>query len=177
MTKVELLKADATYGFKQFTDAIDGVTEAQAWAVLPNLGSDYLHTDGSIHAIVHHVAGCKRVKASIMFGKSLYRWRDLYEDVQKFEPNWERAVEFLHESHRIWMDAWADLSDDQLDEMRPTDWGSDRLITEILRITSQHDAYHAGQIAVLRYAIGESTEKPPSIAEDILKYCRDLPHW
>ena len=177
MTYIDILKADAEYAFGELIKSLEDTTERQAWAVLPNLGADYLHTDGSIHAIIHHVAGCKKVNGSVCFRSGEYRWRDLFEEVQTFEPNWERALEFLNDAHRYWMESWADLTDDRLTELRPTNWSSDRTVVDILRIVSQHDSYHAGQIAVLRYGAVESAEHPPSISEDILKYCRDLPYW
>ena len=46
MTKIEVLRGDAEYAFSEFMQSIEGVTEAQAWAALPNLGPDYLHSDG-----------------------------------------------------------------------------------------------------------------------------------
>lgn len=177
MRIVDVLRADADYAFAEVMKSIEGVTEAQAWAVLPNLGPDYLHTDGTIHAIVHHLAGMKKVHGSVCFRNAEYRWRDLYEDTVKIEPSWERAVEFLQEAQRYWLDCWADLDDDRLNEIRPTNWKQDRTALEILRICTQHDSYHAGQIAVLRYGVGESSTPPPSVAEDILKYCRELPYW
>ena len=177
MTKVDLLKDHAEYAFSELMLSLEGVTEAQAWAVLPNLGSDYLHTDGSIHALVHHVAGTKKVHGSVCFRDSEYQWRDLYADAQRIEPNWEQAVDFLRASHDYWMESWAGFSDDRLQELRPTNWKTDRTALDIIRIVSHHDSYHAGQIAVIRYGAPESTSPPPSIAEDILKYCRDLRHW
>jgi hypothetical protein len=42
---------------------------------------------------------------------------------------------------------------------------------------THHDSYHAGQIAVFRYASPESTDPPSSVAADIRKYCADLPSW
>lgn len=75
------------------------------------------------------------------------------------------------------MDSWADMTDDRLDEMRPTNWKTDRTVLDILRVIIHHDTHHTGQIAVIRYGAPESTIPPPSVADDILKYCRDLPNW
>jgi uncharacterized damage-inducible protein DinB len=177
MTKIELLKADAEYAYSDLMVALEGVTEAQAWAVLPNLGPDYLHSDGSIHGLVHHIAGGKKINGSVCFRNTEFRWRDIYADAQRIEPSWEKALEYLAECHDYWMGSWADITDDQLQEMRPTNWKTDRTVLEILRIITLHDTYHGGQIAVVRYGAPESTAIPPSIADDVLKYCRDLPNW
>lgn len=177
MTKIEVLRGDAEYAFSEFMQSIEGVTEAQAWAALPNLGPDYLHSDGSIHGLVHHVAGGKKINGSVCFRDCEFRWRDIYADAQRLEPSWEKAVEYLKECHRYWMDSWADMTDDRLDEMRPTNWKTDRTVLDILRVIIHHDTHHTGQIAVIRYGAPESTIPPPSVADDILKYCRDLPNW
>lgn len=177
MKVVDVLKADAEYAFGEVEKALDGVTQSQAWAVLPNLGPDYLHTDGSIHGLVHHLAGMKKMHASTCFRDSEFRWRDLYTFTQTIEPDWEKALQFLRDAHQYWMESWAHLTDEDLEDIRPTNWSSDRSALEIIRIANQHDSYHAGQIAVLRYGVSETNDHPPSIAEDILKYCRELKHW
>jgi hypothetical protein len=171
----ELLKASAERGFKQMMDALEGVTQVQAWAVLPQGGPDYLHTDGSIHGIALHAAGCKLVYGSIAFRGTEIRWRDAADRIEAFEPNWDGAMEFIRASHEYWMASWADVTD--FEELRPTNykepWSAFRLIDQM----NHHDSYHAGQVAILRYAIGESDVPPPSSAEDIRKYCRDSVHW
>lgn len=42
---------------------------------------------------------------------------------------------------------------------------------------THHDSYHAGQIVVIRYATTPSPHPPLSVAEDIRKYCAELPTW
>ncbi len=177
MTKIDLLKADAEYAFQELMQSLEGVTEQQARAILPNAGSDYLHSDGSIHGLVHHIASGKKMNGSVCFRNTEHRWRDIYADAQRIEPSWVKAMEYLVECHGYWMSSWADRTDDQLHDMRPTYWKTDRTVLEILRIITHHDTYHGGQIAVVRYAAPESDAVPPSVADDILKYCRDLPHW
>ncbi len=177
MKIVEVLRGDAEYAFREVEKSLEGVTQAEAWAVLPNHGSDYLHTDGTIHGLVHHLAGMKKMHASTCFRNAEYRWRDLYKFTQTIEPDWDKALQFLHEAHRYWMESWAHLKDEDLLALRPTNWSSDRSALDIIRIANQHDSYHAGQIAVLRYGVSESSRVPPSVSEDILKYCRELKYW
>jgi uncharacterized damage-inducible protein DinB len=177
MTATHLLKENAEYAFQEFMAALDGVTEGQAWAVLPNLGPDYLHTDGTIHGIVHHCAGVKLIYGSICFRSAEFRWRDLAERLDAIEPDWQKALDFLREAHDYWMASWADFTDDRLEEMRPTNYKTDWPAWKLIRMMNQHDSYHAGQIAVLRYGVGETDVKPPSCAEDVRQYCRDSKWW
>lgn len=177
MTAIELLKEGAEYGFREFTQSLEGVTEAQAWGVLPPAGEEYLHTDGSIHAIVLHVAQGKWMNGSVCFRDSEIRWRDVAAQIEAFEPSWEAALRYLQESHRYWMDRWAGLTDEGLEEMRPTNWSAPLPAWQIIRVLNHHDAYHAGQIAVLRYANAPSETPPPSVAADLRQYCSDLLYW
>jgi hypothetical protein len=175
MTALEQLKRDAEHGWKELMLALEGVTEAQAWAVLPSGGGDYLHTDGSIHGITLHIACGKWMNGSICFRNSEIRWREVADQVASFEPSWDAAMDYLRRGHDYWLASWATVDD--LEEIRPTYWKEDRPAWRIIQIVNQHDSYHAGQIAVLRYANGESTEKPPSVAEDIREHCKNLRAW
>jgi len=175
MTTIELLRRDAEYGWKEMMTSLEGVTEAQAWAVLPKGGDDYIHTDGSIHSIVLHCACGKWINGSVCFRNTEIRWRDLAEQIAAFEPNWEAALNYMRRGHEYWMASWAEISD--IEEIRPTNWKKDLPAWQILQVISQHDSYHAGQIAMLRYAVGESAEKPPSVVADINEHCRNLAAW
>ncbi|CAN5581828.1 hypothetical protein BH11ARM2_BH11ARM2_21200 [soil metagenome] len=177
MTAVELLREGATSGFQEFTKALEGIQQPQAWAVLPPASEEYLHTDGSIHGIVLHAAEVKRMYGSICFRNTETRWRDVANEIESFEPDWNAALAYLHESHRYWMESWSSLTDEDLEADRPTNWPEPWPAWRIIRLMNHHDAYHAGQIAVLRYANGESDTPPPSCAEDVRQYCSDSPHW
>lgn len=177
MTKVELLRADAEYAFARLLETLEGVTEPQAWAVLPPAGEEYLHTDGSVHGLVLHIAGGKRMYGSVGWRGSEQRWRDLAAQVDGFEPDWKAALAYLRESHDYWMSCWAGLTDDELAVMRPIPSGRSMETWRIVEMVNHHDSYHAGQIAVLRYANGESSVPPPSVGDDIRQYCRELPNW
>lgn len=175
MTVLELLKRDAAYAWKELMTSLEGVTEAQSWSVLPNLGPDYLHTDASIHGIVHHIAGSKWMYGSICFRNTEMRWHQLADQIEAFEPSWEGAMDFLKRGQEYWLASWENLED--LDEIRPTNWKTDRPAWEIIEIVNQHDSYHAGQISLLRYGAPETSVPPPSAAEDVRTYCRESPHW
>jgi uncharacterized damage-inducible protein DinB len=177
MTAVELLKGQAELAFEEMLTALDGVTENQAWAVLPQNGPDYLHSDGSIHGITLHVASGKMMYGSCGFRNTEVRWRDCAERIETFEPSWQPALEYLHEAQKYWMGCWDSLDDAELEKERPSFRNQPWPTWKIIRMLIHHDSYHAGQIAVLRYGVGESSVPPPSVAEDIRKYCAELPSW
>lgn len=177
MTAVELLRAESELAYADLLTALDGVTEGQAWAILPNLGPDYLHTDASIHGIALHIASCKFMYGSIGFRETEIRWRECADRIESFEPSWAPALSYLEESQKYWLASWEKLPDSQLEEERPHFSGKTWPTWKLIRMVTYHDAYHAGQIAVLRYGIGESDKPPLSVAEDIRKYCAELPSW
>lgn len=174
---VEHLRRQSEFAHSELVQALEGVTEGQSWAVLPQGGTDYLHSDGSIHGIALHVATAKFIYASVAFRESEIRWRDCADQVERFEPSWPAALGYLNESQRYWLDSWGALKDDELDRDVPHFSGKMWPAWKIIHYMIHHDSYHAGQIAVLRYAVAESTMPPPSVAADIRKYCRDLPSW
>jgi len=177
MTAKELLVQDAEYAWKELSQTLEGVKEAQAWSILPNLGGDYLHTDGSIQGIALHIAGCKFMYGSISFLNTEIRWREIAEQMDTFEPSWPAALDYLNRAHQYWMASWADLTNADLELPRPTNYDRDLPAWEMIRIVSLHDCYHAGQIAMLRFAAPETTTPPPSSAEDVRQYCRDSKAW
>lgn len=177
MQAVELLRIQANQGFEEMWAALEGVTEPRAWAVLPNLGPDYLHTDGSIHGVTLHVATCKVIYGSVAFRGTEVRWRDLADRVEQFEPSWEAALAYLPEAHAYWMRTWEGLDDRELELDVPRFNGDLWPAWKIIQTVIHHDFYHAGQIAVLRYGVVESAEPPPSVAADIRQYCADSPSW
>ena len=178
MRITDLLKPEAEMAFEEMLTAIDGVSEHQSWAVLPNLGSDYLHSDASIHGITLHVASGKFLYGSCAYRDMEVRWRHCAERIDAFEPNWSAAVEYLREAHAYWMGCWADLSDEDVE--RPCNhFRGDRVwpAWKVIRMITHHDSYHAGQIAVLRYGCPETDVPPPSSAQDLRDSCVNLPSW
>jgi uncharacterized damage-inducible protein DinB len=177
MRSIDLLRADAEYAFDRLRETLAGVGERHAWARLPEGGQDFLHTDASIQGIVLHVAGGKRMVASAGFRGMRTRWRDVAAQMDGFEPDWAAALRYLDACHADWMDAWAGLRDEDLETpvLRPQ--GDAWPAWRIVELQSHHDSYHAGQIAVLRYALGEADAPPPKTADDIRQYCSELPSW
>ncbi len=177
MTSVDLLKKLAESSFAEFKTAIDSVTEHQSWALLPNNGDDYLHSDATIHGITLHVAVGKFIYGSVGFRDAEIRWRDCAKRLRSFEPSWQAAVSYLEEAHAYWMASWEGLQDSDLEREVMHFRGRLEPVWKIIQTVTHHDAYHAGQIAMLRYAMQPSDVKPPSQAEDIETNCRELPNW
>lgn len=177
MTVVESLRQESELAHAEMLEALDGVTEHQAWAVLQQGGTDYLHSDGSVHGITLHVATAKVMYASAAFRGTEVRWRDLAERVESFEPSWKPAMEYLAEAQEYWLSSWSSLTDAELEREVSHPQGAMWPAWKIVRMMVHHDSYHAGQIAVLRYAVAESDTPPPSVAEDIRKHCADSPSW
>lgn len=70
------------------------------------------------------------------------------------EVGWKRALDSLTESHKRLREVAGGLCDDQLGEIPVTRTKNTRYV--MLHGVVQHNLYHAGQIAVLRKAIGEA---------------------
>lgn len=177
MAAIELLYLQSQEAWVELLGSLTGVTQAQAWGVLPDVGADYLHTDGSIQGVALHVATSKRMYGSIAFRNGELRWRECAEHLDAFEPNWEKAHAYLVDSHEYWLSTWAKLADDDLMRKVPHFSGTVWPVWRILQTVIHHDAYHAGQIAMLRYAVAATDKPPPSSAEDIRTHCRNLPNW
>lgn len=177
MSAIELLRLQSQAAWSELSGTLEGVTQRQAWAVLPEVGADYLHTDGSIQGVALHLATCKRMYGSIAFRNGELRWRECAEHLDAIEPDWGKAHAYLVESHEYWLSTWADLADGALAREVPHFSGNRWPTWKILQTVIHHDAYHAGQIAILRYGVGETDTPPPRSAEDIRTHCRDLPNW
>jgi hypothetical protein len=177
MTTLDHLKSQADFAYAELMTAIDGVTEGQSWSVLPEGGLDYLHTSASIIGATLHIASGKIMYASSCFLDGKYKWRDVAEEVESFEPNWNAAVEYLKKAQGIWMESWADFSDEELVKEVSQIRGRRVPAHRIIGLVTHHDGWHGGQIAILRYAVTETDQKPPSEAADIREHCRELPNW
>lgn len=174
MDAIEVLRRQADLAFAEFKMAFDGIDRSLAWGRLPLREGEFLHTDGSIQAIVLHVASCKFMYGSICFRGTEIRWREMADRIERFEPDWPAALRFLEEGHSYWMDSWADLDSARLADEAPHHSGEPRPIWKLLATVIHHDAYHGGQIAAIRASVQPSKEPPLSTAEDIRTYCADL---
>lgn len=126
MTAVEVMRREGEMAYKEVLDAIEGVSQEQAWARLLPATDDYLHSDGSIFGLVLHIACGKFMYGSAGFRDKEIRWRDLAEQVEAFEPDWARAKEYLAKSQEYWLSTWADLTEEDLEKPVPNFRDQDR---------------------------------------------------
>ncbi|MGO9589081.1 MAG: DinB family protein [Candidatus Acidiferrales bacterium] len=101
------------------------------------------HHIGAWHSIVQH-----RLQGETVEVTAERDWPPVWE---VSEPAWKRALESLVESRARLRQAAAAQRDDQLDEKIGA---TDVSRYQILHGVIQHDLYHAGQIALLRKALG-----------------------
>ena len=109
----------------------------------------------SIWELVHHIGAWKTIVDQRLRGEpadvSPHRdWPPVWE---VSDAEWKRALEDLAESHARLRQAAEGLKDDQLDQKAASTTESRYIL---LHGVVQHDLYHAGQIAVLRKALGRT---------------------
>ncbi|HSA57542.1 MAG TPA: DinB family protein [Gemmatimonadaceae bacterium] len=140
---------DAWHG-PSLTEALDGVTVAQA-AARP------LHGGHTIHELTHHVAAWIGEVHDRLLGKAPGNPAD-----GDFPPPdepvdgaaWERVRERLAARHAALMQVVARFDpgrlDDPVDPTKGRQSGTAGTFYALLHGLVQHNAYHAGQIAILR---------------------------
>ncbi len=146
-------------------DQMDRAFSGEAWhgPPLKSLIDGLLAEDASKHAIegahsiweiVQHITAWNTIVRRELVGEALsikteQDWPPVWE---VSEAAWRRAVESLVEGHgRLWATVRG-LRDDQLDEKPSKRTDHSRYV--MLHGVVQHDLYHAGQIAVLKKALG-----------------------
>jgi uncharacterized damage-inducible protein DinB len=107
----------------------------------------------SVWELVHHVGAWNSIVQHRLQGETVEvtaerDWPPVWE---VSEPSWRRALESLIESRARLRQVAAAQRDDQLNEKIGAT-GVSRY--QILHGVVQHDLYHAGQIALLRKALG-----------------------
>jgi hypothetical protein len=125
------------------------VTERE-WTTLPPGATR------TIESMVRHVAACKVMYADYAFGPGTKQW-----GTPDVEGRWDvgqaplaEAVAWLGETHRSFRAHIAELTDDDLDRERMTNWGELRQTRWIVAAIVGHDFYHAGEINHLRSLLG-----------------------
>jgi len=172
-----LLELIAKRNFEDLCETTSTVEEAVSWAVVPLKEGEYLNTDGAILSMVQHVACCKRMYASAAFMDGEVRWRDCADRYDAIGSDWAKTVEDLRDAQRYWLASWNGLTAEDLEGIRLSIRGKELPAWRIINAMAQHDAYHAGQIEILKVTLQPSETPPPSMGDDIRKYCRDLPNW
>ena len=92
-----------------------------------------------------HVAACKLMYYEYAFGPARLTWDELL-----FPHTAADAITWLDENHARLCAALDSLSDDDLDEMRLTNWGDRWPTWRIFWTMASHDIHHGGEIGCLR---------------------------
>ncbi|HVT12107.1 MAG TPA: DinB family protein [Fimbriimonadaceae bacterium] len=177
MQTVQVLREEAALAFEQVTEALEGVDEPKAWARVEPQPGTYLHTNGSILGIVQHLAVCKVIYGSAAFRSLEIRFRDTHARLEGIGTSWQASLDYLHEAHRYWMASWQELEDGDLIRECMHFSGKMWPAWKILAVVTQHDAYHAGQLALLGSALAPTNQPPDLDLEGEKKYVIDLPTW
>jgi len=148
-------------------DQMDRAFSGEAWhgpslmSTLEGLSAE----DASRHAIrgahsvwelVHHLGSWNAIVLHRLRGEDIEvtaerDWPPVW-DVS--EASWQRAVENLAESYQRLRNFAASIEDDQLDRKDQKTSGASTSRYVVLHGLIQHTLYHAGQIAILRKALG-----------------------
>ncbi|AMV23717.1 DinB superfamily protein [Gemmata sp. SH-PL17] len=128
-------------------EVLQGITAQTAAVQHPQLAH-------SIWALVNHLAAWIEVAA-----RRITEWRAITEpDAGNFPPvtdtsgaAWAATLNDLDRRHQTLLSVVANLAPEKLDAVVP---GKTYAVAVMLHGTSQHYAYHAGQIALLKKLVG-----------------------
>ena len=124
------------------------VTDAEWRATVPG-------ATRTIESMVLHVAACKVMYDDYAFGPGTKQWgTPEVEGWVGTDAPMTEAIDWLREAHRPFRDHVAELTDDDLDAPRMTNWGEERPTRWIVAAIIGHDFYHAGEINHLRSLLG-----------------------
>lgn len=148
---VSLLHGWSLEVFAELSNDLNGISDRQAWWQVPfGKSSNYLHSSGSILGITLHIASCKVMYAEHAFGEGKLTWKDMSSRARQIEPSFAKALTWLSEAQQLWLNSWINLNDVELSRKRKTNWGDEWETMRIIKTILEHDAYHGGQIALIR---------------------------
>lgn len=177
MNAIVALRKSSEFAYQQLLEAVTEVDEPHSWAQVKPIGNEYLHTNGTIVAIVQHIAGCKVLYASCAFTNMRIRGREMFERTKQIGSDWEKTKAFLQESQDYWMESWSTLRSDELEHMKGTIFDKPWPAWQVIAQVMCHDEYHAGQISLIR-SIAAPTNMPPDMKfDEEEKYVRDTVFW
>ena len=119
--------------------------DERAWHAVPPGGAR------SIEAMVLHVGTCKVMYDDYAFGDGRMQWgTPEVQPWQEGEAPMAESLDWLRAAHRRFVDHVAELSDEELETARLTNWGEMRPTRWIVAAMVGHDFYHAGEINHIR---------------------------
>ncbi|MGB3307698.1 MAG: DinB family protein [Thermomicrobiales bacterium] len=104
----------------------------------------------TIRELVVHMGSTFLMYASHSFGDRSREWGD--RDINGLGPgdSPEQTEAWLRRAHAKLRERIADLTDDQLRELRPAPWGDEYEIRRLIELQIQHTLYHTGEINHIR---------------------------
>jgi uncharacterized damage-inducible protein DinB len=141
----DMALAALEHGRQIFLDDVEGLTLGEA-----------LDTAGgyrSILGLIKHTAGWTAVYHSYAFADTPVPWestdwpRGLRETIDPSEDYLHEVLEWFERGSQSWLDTVRGGVD--LDEPRPTHWGENQPLREIVANVATHWAYHAGEINLI----------------------------
>ncbi len=106
----------------------------------------------ALHLSVWHGVVARRLRGESIYPPPAEDWPSVRDATPEA---WQRTLRELEESHAFLRRAVAELDDARLDDIAP---GRTTSLYVHLHGVAQHAAYHAGQIALLKKALGS---RPP----------------
>lgn len=138
----------------------DSAFEGQHWhATMRNVNSlndddwDWTPPGGerTIRELVSHIATCKLMFANQLFGDASLEWGDQNrESDRRVAESPEAARAWLAETHRVFRDGIAGLTDADLATTPDGYWGKPKELQWSIEVMIQHEVYHAGEINHIR---------------------------
>jgi uncharacterized damage-inducible protein DinB len=127
----------------------------------------------SILGTLKHAAGWSQVYRSYAFDEEPVHWQGagwphgLRDTIVPSEAYFSDIIEWFNESHRLWRRDLEQITDEQLDELRPLHWGEQVPLFDIVAMIARHHVYHAGEInQVLSICRGEAWEEGEEVEEN-----------
>jgi uncharacterized damage-inducible protein DinB len=140
----------------------------------------------SILGILKHTAGWSHVYHSYAFEAEPRHlrgidWpRGLRDTIDTTQPYLDEIVAWFERSADAWKSSLARLDDAAFDEPRPCHWGATMPLWEIVLMTTQHWAYHTGEVnQLLSILRGEAWEYSEEVEENHISTAghRLRPDW
>lgn len=163
---LELTRHLLKHAFQVVTGHLDNLTLEEAFFV-PEGGYR------SVLGTLKHAAGWSHVYRSYAFDPEPKHWNELdwpyglRDTVIRSQSYVSDVMAWFELSHQQWMDSLSNVTDDQLDELRPLHWGEKAPLYDIVVIIAGHHIYHAGELnQVLSIYRGEAWEEGEEVEEN-----------
>ena len=131
---------------------LDGVRDEDWQSAAPTGGRTILQ-------IAWHVAACKFMYANQGFEDGMLTWDELFNHWDS-SPSKSEMIDWLREAHAYFRRVIEPLGDADLMVERKAPWGAMHETRWLIANLTEHDAYHAGEINLIR-ALLQGTDAWP----------------